>query len=490
VWNAKVVRGGPGDDVLTGGPRSQRIFGGPGDDLICAGDGNDVVHGGGGDDTIHGEGRGDFLFGDRGSDRLYGDVLDDKLFGGPGADSLLGGQGADRMFGGAGNDLLRGGINRDCYLGQGGTNTASFATATPPGPATGISGALVELSHSVRIQGCPAGTGLARGDGNGMGDAEPLKGIQFVVGSPFSDLIQGPPGAGVDAGLGDDSCTGFGSGASAGCGGGDEKPAGLFSYVFRPASPGPPDPGLVVRADDGPSDDLIDMPATPEIGYVLVYAGSGADTVTVGAGLPPDATVDIDGGPGDDTLTGGPEGDVLLAGVSPGADNLSGDGGDDALVSAGGDIAAGPDALSGGTGDDQLVADFPCAGHTFSGGPGDDIAGFALSGVGIRARMGGIATLANGNCPGGSPTAIAPDNEVLEGTNQADRLFGSARPETIWAREGNDTVIGKRGADDLEGFAGRDLIDARDGERDRKIDCGSGSDRARLDRVDPPSVKC
>ena len=65
-----------------------------------------------------------------------------------------------------------------------------------------------------------------------------------------------------------------------------------------------------------------------------------------------------------------------------------------------------------------------------------------------------------------------------------------ARPETIWAREGNDVVIGNRGADDLEGFAGRDLIDARDGERDRKIDCGSGPDRVRLDRIDPPAVKC
>jgi Ca2+-binding RTX toxin-like protein len=490
VRNANVVRGGPGNDLLIGGPGPQRIFGGPGDDLICAGDRNDVIHGGGGNDAIHGEGRGDFLFGDRGSDRLYGDVLDDKLFGGPGPDSLIGGQGADRMFGGPGDDLLRGGINRDCYLGQGGTNTASFATATPPGPASGISGVLVELDHSVRIKGCPTGTGLARGDGNGVADAEPLNDIQFVVGSAFSDLIQGGPRAGLDAGLGDDSCTGFASGASAGCGGGDEKPAGIFSYVFQPASPGPPDPGLIIRADDGPSDDVIGVPATPAIGYALVYAGGGADSVTVGEGLPPDATVDLDGGPGDDRLTGGPEGDVLLGGDSPGADIVSGNGGDDALVSAGGDTSAGPDALSGGTGDDQLVAAFPCAGDTFSGGPGDDIAGFALSGVGIRARMGGLATLPNGTCPGGSPTAIAPDNEVLEGSNEADRLIGSVRPETIWAREGNDVVVGNRGADDLEGFAGRDLIDARDGVRDRKIDCGSGHDRATRDHIDPPAIKC
>jgi Ca2+-binding RTX toxin-like protein len=519
VSNASVIRGGPRADVLIGGPRSQRILGGAGDDRICAGGGNDVVAGGGGNDTIRGDGRGDTLLGGGGADRIFGDILDDKLIGGRGADALIGGHGVDRMFGGPGNDLLRGGVNTDCYFGQGGENTASFATATPPGPNPGTGGVRVDLDRPSRSKWCKPGSGVAAGDGNDPGNAEVLKGIQFVVGSAFADEIQGRPGEGVDAGLGDDSCAGFGEGQSAGCGGGDEKPAGAFAYVFEPVTGAPPDPGLIVRGGEKASPQTITVsgagtgatvtaagetlvtgpkcngrgtcsPATGSLGYVVVYGGDGADSVTIGEGLPPDTTVDVDGGPGNDDLNGSSLGEVLLGGDFPGADALDGNGGDDALISEGGDPAAGPDVLSGGPGDDQLAADYPCAGDSLSGGLGDDVAGFAPSGVGVRARMGGLATLLNGTCAGGTAARIQPDNEVLEGSLEADHLVGSARPETIWGREGRDVVIGRGGADDLEGFAGRDFIDARDGQRDRKIDCGSGPDRARRDRIDPPAVKC
>jgi Ca2+-binding RTX toxin-like protein len=515
IRDAKVVRGGPRSDVLIGGLRSQRIFGGGGDDHICAGDGNDIVHGGSGNDTIHGGGRGDTLFGGGGSDHLYGDVLDDRLIGERGADSLIGGHGVDRMFGGPGNDLLRGGVNRDCYDGGGGVNTASFATATPPGPASAIPGVRVDLTQPSSAPGC-RGAGMAQGDGNFRTDAEPLRNIQFIVGSAFADQLRGRPGTGTDARLGDDVCSGFAQ--TAGCGGGDEKPAGAFADVFEPAAPGPPDPGLIVRAGDGVAGETIDVsgagpgaglkvvgeplvtgqrcgggtcasPSGP-LGYVLVYGGDGSDTVSIGDGLPPDMTVDVNGGSGDDTLNGSSLGEVLLGGDFLGADTLNGNGGDDALISEGGSPAAGPDVLSGGPGDDQLAADYPCGGDTFSGGPGDDVAGFAPSAVGIRATLSGTATLGNGTCPGGTPTRIPTDSEVLEGTNESDRLIGSNGPDTIWGREGNDTLIGRRGADDLEGFAGRDFIDARDGQRDRLIDCGSGRDRATTDRVDPRPIKC
>jgi Ca2+-binding RTX toxin-like protein len=518
VSGAKVIRGGARSDVLIGTGRSQTIFGGGGDDRICAGGGRDVVHGGRGNDTIHGGGRGDVLFGERGADRLYGDILDDKLFSGPGADALVGGQGVDRMAGGPGNDLLRGGVNRDCFDGGGGTNTASFATATPPGPDPAVSGVRVDLGRPAGAPGCARGTGQAVGDGNGPADAEPLRGIQFVVGSAFADQIHGRPGAGVDAGLGDDSCTGFEAGQTNGCGGGEEKPPGAFAYVFDPATGAPADPGLIVRAGEGAAADQIEvsgasaaatvklvgeplaagpgctatatcMSPRAALAYVLVYGGDGPDTLAIGDGLPPDATTDVDGGAGSDHLSGGPLGDVLQGGDSAGAETIDGNAGDDALFSEGGANSA-PDVLSGGPGDDQLAADYPCNGDSFSGGPGNDVAGFAPSPVGIRARMGDVATLANGTCPGGGPTSISLDDEVLEGSNEGDRLIGSNGPETIWGREGNDVLIGNRGADDLEGFAGRDLLDARDGQRDRLIDCGSGPDRARRDRIDPPAIKC
>jgi Ca2+-binding RTX toxin-like protein len=147
--------------------------------------------------------------------------------------------------------------------------------------------------------------------------------------------------------------------------------------------------------------------------------------------------------------------------------------------------------LSGGDGDDQLVADYPCAGDTFSGGAGMDVAGFARSRVGIRAKLGGLASLASGRCPGGHPTTVQLDNEVLEGTERADHLIGSNQPDTIWGRGGNDTLVGRGGADIMDGFGGRDFINARDHQRDRLINCGSGNDRgAQRDHRDPRAISC
>jgi Ca2+-binding RTX toxin-like protein len=514
VRKAKVVKGTSGDDVLIGGGRDQKFLARGGNDRVCAGGGNDVVLGQGGDDVLHGEGRGDDLRGGSGDDRIYGDILDDFLRGGPGNDSLIGGHGVDKMFGGPGDDLLRGGTNRDCLYGQGGSNTASFATATPPGlPGSATDGVEVNLADPLK-GACPRrGSGSAEGDGAG----EVLDGISFVVGSAFADSIQGP-GAAVDAGLGADACAGFGQ--MAGCGV-EEKPAGTFAQVFEPATGAPPDPGLIVRAAPGIPSQAITVagagsgatvtsagdplvpgprcdaagtctPATGTLGYVLVWGDDLSDTVTVGAGLPADATVDLDGGPGDDTLTGSDYiGEVLFGGDSAGADALSGGGGFDALVSEGGGPSSGPDTLAGGAADDQLVADYPCAGHTFSGGPGNDVAGFARGDAGISARIGGEVTFTSGGCRGGTPNRLRLDNEVLEGTPSGDRLIGSADADVIWGREGPDVIIGRGGADDLQGFAGRDLIDARDGRRDRLIRCGAGRDRAaRVDRADPDPISC
>src|SRR5262249_60989741 len=133
----------------------------------------------------------------------------------------------------------------DCFYGEGGVTTASFATAPPPGPSPQVTGVDVDLTAPAQGR-CPIrGTGHA--DGDGTEGPEAMSGIQFVVGSAFDDVIHGQPGVGVDAGLGADSCSGFDPGEMTGCGGGDEGPASTFSYVFNPSTPAPPDPGLIIR---------------------------------------------------------------------------------------------------------------------------------------------------------------------------------------------------------------------------------------------------
>ena len=513
VRKGKVVRGGPGPDVLIGAGASQTFVARGGNDRVCGGGGQDVIRGGAGDDVLHGDGRGDRLFGGAGADHLHGDILDDFLFGGAGPDRLIGGHGVDKMFGGGDNDLMRGGTNRDCFYGGGGANTASFATATPPGPpGDAIDGVRVDLARSVKGE-CPRrGTGRADGDG----DAEALRDVQFVIGTAFDDAIEARGAAAVDAGLGADICDAAGS---PGCGGGDERPAGTVAQVLSPVTAAPADPGVVILGAEGAggqslaisgtgtgariqsgTEPLVPGPgcdaagacaaATP-LSFVLAWGDAGADTISVGAGLPPSASVDLDGGPGDDSLTGSDSlGEVLFGGDSTGADLLAAGGGDDALVSEGG-AAGGPDRLEGGAGDDQLVTNHPCAGHTFAGGSGFDVAGFARAEVAISARIGGRATLASGGCGAGAASSIGRDSEVLEGTPKGDRLVGSGGAEQIWGREGNDFILGRGGADELRGFAGRDLIHARDGRRDRLVQCGAGKDRAaRIDRVDPRPLSC
>src|SRR5262249_17016943 len=150
----------------------------------------------------------------------------------------------------------------------------------------------VDLTRPARVPKCPPGTGQAQGDGNTTTDAEPLRNIQFVVGSAFADEIHGGPGAAVDAGLGDGNCPGFGAGRSTGCGGGDEKPPGAFSYVFDPSTGAPADPGLIVLGSAG--DDIIDLtPPNRPLGFVLAYGAEGADRIDVGEGFSPDTTIDV-----------------------------------------------------------------------------------------------------------------------------------------------------------------------------------------------------
>lgn len=80
----------------------------------------------------------------------------------------------------------------------------------------------------------------------------------------------------------------------------------------------------------------------------------------------------------------------------------------------------------------------------------------------------------------------------LTGTNGRDRITGGRGGDRIRGRGGDDRLSGGRGRDcisggtgndRINGGSGRDRISAVDGTRDR-VNCGSGVDRARVDRRD------
>lgn len=71
----------------------------------------------------------------------------------------------------------------------------------------------------------------------------------------------------------------------------------------------------------------------------------------------------------------------------------------------------------------------------------------------------------------------------IDGKGGNDRLRGGSGDDCLIGGAGRDRLNGGAGEDGLRGGSGQDRISAADGERD-VVDCGSGDDRARVDRSD------
>ena len=124
--------GGAGRDILDGGVDADILFGEAGDDTLLGGTGNDVLNGDGGtqqgDDWLGGGEGDDTLLGMGGQDSLHGDAGNDSLAGGDGNDSLDGGTGDDILHGEAGNDTLQGGAGSDHLEGGEGNDSLDGGT--------------------------------------------------------------------------------------------------------------------------------------------------------------------------------------------------------------------------------------------------------------------------------------------------------------------------------------------------------------------------
>jgi Ca2+-binding RTX toxin-like protein len=556
VHGSGSIEGTPADDFIVGSAGRDTVSGGYGNDVVCAGVGDDAIYGGGMGDDLHGQG---------GDDAIFGELLDDELYGEAGRDLLAGGHGVDDMLGGEGNDWLRGGTNGETF--DGGTNSdndvASFADATPSaGHVAGVSGVAVNLTSSAS-GGVEAHTAI----GNGV---DSVVNVESVIGSPFDDVITAPSAVAnqhLYGGMGSDTCTP----------GPCIEPAtsltAPFAYLdtYSPFATAPtPDPAFVVvggsagetfglsnagssftvTASAGGTPEALattgaacttpatgtvrcTLAATPVGGAQTWFGGAGADTLSDAGAAPNGVTTDLDGGDDSDAITGSSGIEQLYSGNS-GADALHGGEGADALIAEG----SGGDTLDAAGGNDQLVTTNPCHGHVFSGGSGQDIAGFArtVTGTGevpgsgefgINANLGDpagnpaelgssfygsayvLGAGGSGNlCAAGGRTYVGGDNEVLEGTKKWDVLSGNDAANTIWGRQGNDTLFGHAGNDVVEGHTGNDVVwgeagvdslfgnagndklRARDGVRDTTVNCGDDVDEPTAKDAVDPLVNC
>jgi Ca2+-binding RTX toxin-like protein len=197
----------------------------------------------------------------------------------------------------------------------------------------------------------------------------------------------------------------------------DETPGnGAGTLGFDQGSPVISDTAPVAVVDGGGGDDVL----TGGDQAAYLFGGEGADIIVAGDG----ATAGF-GGAGDDILSAGPAAAWLDGGA--GDDSLSGGAGDDVLF--GGSHGAFPaesddDVIDGGAGDDTLRGGY--GSDTLSGGAGDDVID----------HHGHSAALSSG---GGAQFAWHLDGA-------ADTLSGGAGDDTL-IFDGHDTVSGGTGAD-------------------------------------------
>lgn len=187
----------------------------------------------------------------------------------------------------------------------------------------------------------------------------------------------------------------------------------------------------------------------PLIKKVVVRLKGGGDRLIVGKKL---LKFDIDGGEGDDTISGGLAGDIIRGG--PGRNVLSGGKGNDHfIVSAGGDI------LTGGLGDD--TADFSPF-ETSLNITLDDVANDAEENT-----TGNVHTDIETVIGGGGADFISAEGDlhsvVIFGNSGKDTLIGGARADTLHGGPGNDSLRGGDGPDYMNGDGGKDKLFGQDG---------------------------
>lgn len=216
-----------------------------------------------------------------------------------------------------------------------------------------------------------------------------------------------------------------------------------------------------------------------------ISGGDGKDVVEAGA--EPDA---VDGGPGGDRLLGGGGIDELsyATRTAPVVADLGAETGGEAGEADG---VGGFEVLVGGSGDDVLRG--AAGDETLDGGRGDDVlrgrggADALFGGTGADRLSGGRGADRLFGDPGQGDDVYTPIIRLradrLAGGRGDDELYDTGGANTYLGGPGRDLLEGGSGRDTMDAGAGRDRISAQGGRRDA-VGCGSGLDRARLDRRD------
>ena len=242
----------------------------------------------------------------------------------------------------------------------------------------------------------------------------------------------------------------------------------VFSFLDAPVAG--PTPSTILSPGDNFQFDLCNNLLRAPQGQTPLGACPGE---TLGGDQAPLVNVDVEnvnGGSGDDILTGNLVGNVL-----------NGNAGND-TIRGGGSV----DQLNGGAGDDLIN---PGDGNdAVDGGEGTntvDYAGAGAGGVGVQVNLtrgvatgSGNDTLKNIQNTNGSSFDDAlngnEQNNVLNGFGGEDAISGNAGDDTINGGAGGDQLSGQTGNDAIRGAGGNDSIQG--GAGDDNLQGGNGKD--------------
>ena len=206
---------------------------------------------------------------------------------------------------------------------------------------------------------------------------------------------------------------------------------------------------------------------TSSVTSIVVKGGDDANTIDLtqvtATTYPSLTSIKVDGGNGNDTMTGSPTfGDSLVGG--DGADVLIGQGGNDTLD--GGD---GTDSITGGDGADSLIGED--GNDTLSGDAGDDV----ISGGNHHDNITGGTGNDNSDAGQSNDTVLGgAGNDTINGSDGRDSLLGEAGTDSILGGADIDTISGGDDNDLVSGQAGNDVVSGDNG--DDQVLGGAGND--------------
>ncbi len=454
-----LIEGAAGDDLLGGGDGNDELRGGAGEDLLTGGAGDDRLSGGFGEDGFDGGDGFDtidyaFSLDDWTVDLSEGEAVIlsggavvllesftgiEAVVGGAGQDTLIGDAQANRIEGSEGNDLLGGGDGDDVFVYRGsetgldqvdGGSGTDRIEAAEDDSVIGL--ALLQNVEQISGTGYTGvmltGTDLAETLDLG---AVAVSGVSLIYMAAGNDVLVGAAGSDtVDLGLGDDVFRVSGDqGADSVTGGDgtDRVEAAGDNTIIRLSS-------------------LAGVEQLSAAGFAGVsVAGTAAGDVLNLANVTLTGIVRVDGGDGNDTLTGSAQADTLRGGL--GNDVLAGGAGNDIfeIVSE----TDGADTVDGGSGTDQILA--------------------VTQGVTIRlaAQTTGVETITGL----GSALVYGALNDNINLTGVT--LNGIV---SIDAGSGNDTVIASGAGDTILAGLGNDTLTGNGGNDSYLFNPGDGND--------------